>query len=379
MALLNYVQPNITFMKKPLLNLRRSLYGGLLIAGVLTTGALSAQITVGQFNVAGIGTVIPQSLDTLPTGINPGSASGTAQTWDFSGLNEHEIDTMVFANPSWTPNGADFPGANLAAVVESDDGDFYVYLDKNANGLSVVGQAADFFQTGTPVSIPVTPSEMILEFPATYNSTYSGTSGFDITLDGSSIDPNIDSVRLKQTRVESYIIDAFGDVTTPLGTYPSIRVNVSETVTDSSWILAFGMWTLADNSTEMGTTYDWWTDDPNVGFPLVTMEVDGGGNIQSVTYLKTLPAPTSVQELENGTNINVYPNPTSDFVNVVLDVELQGSIEIYNVNGQLIDSQQITQLNTTFDVSNQNNGVYLYILRGESGEMLSTGKFTVAR
>lgn len=347
----------------------------LLIAGLLTAGSLSAQITVTQWDIAAEGSVIPQARDTMPSGVVAGTG-GANQTWDYSSINEHEVDTLTFTNPAWTQNGADFPTANLAAVFGQGGQSFVFYLEKDANGLRGIGQAGDLFGTGM-MSLPLNPADVIIEFPAEYMDTYSGSSGFDETFDGSGI--GVDSIRIKSVTQKSYTIDGWGDVTTPLGTYPALRVNATTTQTDSSWMYAFGIWQLVDDNTTNGGQIEFWTDDANVGFPLVTLGLDSAGNVEGVDWLKALPSPNGVNEFDNGATVSVYPNPTSSFVNFVVESENARSVEIYNVNGQLIEAKNINNLATTFDVSGQVSGMYMYMLKAENGELLTTGKFTVLK
>lgn len=361
-----YFSINITSMKKNLL----------FVASLLTATTLSAQITVLNSHVAPIGSIIPQAYDTLPSGLTPGSA-GANQTWNYANINEHEVDTMTFTNPAWTPNGGDFPAANIAAVVSNQDGDAYVYIDRSSSGLVTIGQAVDFFGTGSPVSIPLNPNQVIINFPANYLDTYSGTSGFDVTMDGSTL--NIDSIRLKQVMDRAYTIDGWGSITTPIGTYDALRIELTETSIDSSWGMIAGVWQFFEESVETSNTYDWWTADASVGFPVLTMDVDGNGNAEAISYLKALPTPDGVAEGVDGSKISIYPNPTSNLVNFVVESDNAHSIEVYDVTGQLIETQQIQRLATTFDMSNATAGVYLYVLKGANGQALHTGKFSVVK
>jgi hypothetical protein len=348
----------------------------LFAAAAITAGTLSAQVTVTSAHVAPMGSVIPQANDTMPNALDAGSA-GANQTWNYTALNEHELDVLTFTNPDWTSNGADFPGSNLAATLTTVDGDMYIYLNKTASGLHIVGQAVDFLGTGAPASVPNDPDQVLINFPANYQDTYSGTSAFDITLDGSPF--GIDSVRLKNSTDRTYEIDAWGSITTPIGTYDALRLNSTDVSTDSTWGMIAGMWQFFDSGVETSYSFDWWTADASVGFPIVSMEADMNGNALSVTYLKTLPTVTGLAEGIDGSKVSVYPNPTSNYVNFVIESDNASIIEVYDVTGKLIDAQQIERLATTFDMSNSSAGMYMYILKDASGNMLHNGKFSVVK
>jgi photosystem II stability/assembly factor-like uncharacterized protein len=70
-------------------------------------------------------------------------------------------------------------------------------------------------------------------------------------------------------------------------------------------------------------------------------------------------------------SLKIYPNPAND--NITIETPTLGSISILNINGQQLHQQEITEPNTTIDVSNFPNGVYLVKLIGEKG--VQVGKF----
>ena len=86
-----------------------------------------SQITVTDSDIASVGDVIYQAVDTLPSSsIQPGNA-GPYQSWDFSSLQVMELDQTEFISPVGTPYAFMYPSANLCA--ELDDGE-YMYIEK---------------------------------------------------------------------------------------------------------------------------------------------------------------------------------------------------------------------------------------------------------
>ena len=67
--------------------------------------------------------------------------------------------------------------------------------------------------------------------------------------------------------------------------------------------------------------------------------------------------------------INVYPNPTSDFVNIDFDMEkISGKINIINMEGKTIKSQHfLSKHNITLDLENEISGLYIIQLEDELG------------
>ena len=73
----------------------------------------------------------------------------------------------------------------------------------------------------------------------------------------------------------------------------------------------------------------------------------------------------------NVQNIQLYPNPTNDILNVELSLNTEDRIqlEVYSMTGQLvksIDLGMITELNTTLDLSDLNSGIYHVRILGEN-------------
>ncbi|MCB0700237.1 MAG: aryl-sulfate sulfotransferase [Chitinophagales bacterium] len=89
------------------------------------------------------------------------------------------------------------------------------------------------------------------------------------------------------------------------------------------------------------------------------------------TYSCTLyPASVNDTKLEN--HISVYPNPTSDILNIHVDIQADYSIKLYNINGQCLVSKQVENNSETIqlNISALNSGVYfLSISNGEEVKM----------
>ena len=82
--------------------------------------------------------------------------------------------------------------------------------------------------------------------------------------------------------------------------------------------------------------------------------------------------------------LKVYPNPASDQLTIdATELNLTSALqtlEIYNLQGQLVEQYAITSNNNliTVDVSNLNNGVFFYTVKSEN-QPFASGKFSVLR
>ena len=77
---------------------------------------------------------------------------------------------------------------------------------------------------------------------------------------------------------------------------------------------------------------------------------------------------TSIEEIEYfNKEVKIYPNPATSILNIsLLDVASQYSIQIYNVQGEIVKVVEPNEITTEIDVSNFFSG--LYFMRVESNE-----------
>lgn len=76
--------------------------------------------------------------------------------------------------------------------------------------------------------------------------------------------------------------------------------------------------------------------------------------------------------------INVYPNPATNFVNFKVDGLENGTVTINSVTGQEVVNTTISN-SKQVDVSNLNNGVYIYTVRNANGEVVKTNKLVIRK
>jgi len=103
-----------------------------------------------------------------------------------------------------------------------------------------------------------------------------------------------------------------------------------------------------------------------------------GGN-----YVANCGQPTGVSEVKDNTEkVSVYPNPNNgNFTLVIASVTKQSlnTVEIYNVLGEKIYQSNIYSDNSEINLTGQPNGIYLYRVITETGELVGQGKVVVQR
>ncbi len=82
----------------------------------------------------------------------------------------------------------------------------------------------------------------------------------------------------------------------------------------------------------------------------------------------------SVEEIPES-NLNLYPNPANDNLNIIGITDRINSIEIYDISGKLVSS--VANPNNTISISDLSNGTYLIKIKTDENEFWK--KFEVVR
>lgn len=353
----------------------------ILAAFVLSALGSKAQITITTADIAAPVKVIYQANDTLLTSSAIVGSFGISQTWNMTSLANHTTDTMTFMSASWLPN-ANFPTSNL--IIKQGWQNNYIYATNSASSFTIEGLSgtADFGAGPMTINQVNTPSEILMNFPGTYLSSFTNNyvNNTNIYL---GYDPGfgfvIDSVRLHSHVKKTSLVDAWGTLTTPLGTFNVLRVE--ETVvrhdTTDAQIPAFGGWIYdVDDTADSTTGYSWWAN--GVGFPLVSIKLDSLSNVKQTQWLLALPS-VGINEYTNATSVIVYPNPAQNEITFALETSKVASIQVFDVAGRMIDTYTVSGAIASINTSAFANGIYSYALIGNDKAILNRGKFTVAK
>ena len=55
------------------------------------------------------------------------------------------------------------------------------------------------------------------------------------------------------------------------------------------------------------------------------------------------------------------------------------SIQVMDITGKLVESVLVKGNDTKLDLSNYHNGIYLYQIKAEDGQLIKSGKFNVSK
>lgn len=252
---------------------------------------VGAQIIITTADMPVSTDTIYQANDTLPT-ISIG-APGINQTWNMTSLVIHTMDTSMVLPYSTAPN-PEFSTANLV-IAQQGPQDFYGYVLNTASDMILLGGAGVVDIGGNPIQINQisTPAEILFNFPTAYNSTYTqnySTSAkfyFGQTIQGITID----SIHQKSGIKKTFLVDAWGTLTTPLagGPYNVLRTKEVKVTHDTTQAFFFGSWNDIPGgiSADSTATYNWWAN--GIHAALATATMDSTGFVNNVQWLMAIP------------------------------------------------------------------------------------------
>lgn len=333
--------------------------------------ALQSQITIQYSDIDLFGVKAIQSMDTLPDpSIHEGGLGMMA--WDFSKLKADVDVQLEFVDPATTPKGSEFPQSNICMV--SDSLAFaYLSIDEQAMKLlGLYGILPSPFDTSKTIELVLRfqPAQSVLRFPATFGQSYDETVRTKLQFAGGDLGLPFDSVRLESTTERIVSIDAFGELTTPTGTYEVIRSSELELSWDTSYIYYLGTWQVADAASEPDSVYNFnfWTNASGLGFPVVQLQLEPEFDFRSASWLKDFTLSTA--EYARQVAIEVWPNPAAGQLYVSSDDPRPGTIEIFDMNGRLFTSRSWDGQRGVIDVSQLPTGTHLLTLKDQSGRMI---------
>jgi len=226
----------------------KKLYATFLL--LITAGTtILAQPTYTQASLPSVGTVLTM-INVNPSGLVPGNA-GANQTWNFGAAAPNgTTSTSYILSPASTPYSASFPGASFVERTTNAAGSSaFVYFSSNASNAEMIGLVDS--TTSLLISYSYSNPRRIMNFPFTYNSTFTDAStAFASYMSGSY------TINQYRRGTVTFTGDAYGTVTNPAGTFSNtLRTKTVESVTDS--ILVVGLPVPASIVTTNTVSYSW--------------------------------------------------------------------------------------------------------------------------
>jgi len=308
-----------------------------------------AQITINRSNLGNfIGkSYIIANTETDVEDISVGGA-GPNQTWNFSSLGNDFQDSIAFISPFSLPCASDFPTSNLA-IAQSIGA---TYLEESSSFLHILG-FCDIDPVSGNSAIKYNNPERIVSFPLTYNSTYSGQSNY-VSKQISDI-PGFDSTRTTELNNYNFIVDGWGNVTTPEGSFPCLRKKLTSIFTYSFEAKSLGIWVfVGEPSVDTSINYEFYSQN---SLFIANIMQDVSGVTTAAAYFKS--GSVGVKSIEKNTHaFQVYPNPSQGKFTFSSENAALKTIQIFNTLGAEIGKFALEQGFKDFDLSAFPSGIY---------------------
>jgi hypothetical protein len=331
------------------------------IAVLVILGAYaSAQVTIQSANLPTGGDVLNQDVATLLS--NPDlTQTGANQTWYFGpdiiqpqnttnttncvDVSDTPLVYQIFFNNPFDPaHNSDFGvGVDSFGVATLSFQDVYQYYKNSGSVYSITGMGASI--NGVPLASQMNDTDVIFDVPVEFQNTGESFSSLVFAI------PTFGSYSTDQHR--TYEVDGWGTLVLYQESYDVLRVRSVINATDSIYAEAFGFGFSFPRPESV--EYKWLSPDYNV--PVLEI-ITTAGTISSVL---TRQLPVGVNEVNN-INVEVFPNPAAQFLQIRSAVSGNGNIQIFNAAGEMVIETN-NGLNTRIDVSHLANGNYTVVLK----------------
>ena len=366
-------------------------------------GSLSAQISLTN-------AVFPQPGDVLKTtnGTNLEgvvmTSGGDNQTWDYSQINVEGLNEDMFIDPSEGLNVGAYPNATL--LISGQGGESY--FKTNDNTFEFLG-----FAGGDPTGFGI---ELITHFqPALIESraplnyldlhTYGSETNIPFSADAlpggflDSLPIAPDSLRIRNILDRTDLVDAWGTITIPGGTYDVIRLKRVEYIETRLDIKLGGLpWLdVTDQFGDFGggtggmdffgidttVTYSYLSNESKE--PIAVFSLDGKESfVENATFKSLLVNPVDETKETLNPNLYAFPNPAINEVKFEFSNLKKGNydLKIFNILGLEVYGQSYAisgSKTVKIDISRLRKGTYLYSLLDEKGKAITTKRLIVIR
>lgn len=336
---------------------------------------VSAQITISDNDVFGIGDVVYQGVDINPQAFSSLFNPGANQTWDLTSLSSSYIDTLKFFDPNNTLYSNLYPNANLCLDEEDLN-----YFNITSQGIYFLGIKDTVFNNPLLfIPLPLSNGQTYSEGPIVIADEVISGPFLSIAIPPSVVSiltgnlaNRADSAVIQVNSTVEYIVDGEGEVILPMGSCNALRMkgirnDVSVlNVYCVDTISQQGIWVnnvpfssipflagYSNNETQI--RYQWLTNDPNYEFLLVEMFVDSLDNILGGISFQTANT-TSVNEYYHN-SISVYPVPGKKVLYIDTHNLNELTYSILDVNGRLLKTDSFVQ-KIKINISDFSSGVY---------------------
>lgn len=306
-------------------------------------------ISVANFGFAQpiISNVVPNYGDQLvynqaDIALSPGAA-GANITWDFSDstVDEYSANYTV-SHPDEVEGSDQFPDATMVWVVDLDFLVLNSFISFANNKFTDYGSVSSGMgiNSGRVYDNP----EVHFAHPLNYEDTGSDTYDGSLVMVGNENPLSGES---------SYIIDGYGTIITPYGTYENV-LRITSTKVEN--FTALGS-TVTSNITETS----WYSQDYPMPVFMINSTIDSGSPTEpehTATALVSYSGSTGVDKISTDKLFGIYPNPAADHITISSDFQGLAELKIFSVDGKIVANKSVRK-NDKINMSHLQSGYYI--------------------
>ena len=337
----------------------------------LLTNISAAQISLQENDFSSAGDTVRIS-NSVQVDYDP-SQTGEGLTWDYSSLSANSQFLREFTSIGFSPVQFTFgilaptpyqatyfipentiPLDQLNGFLPVELSDARSYLKSSQDSITRVGFSVKV--SGVDVAFKSDTIETKYKFPIDYQQQFT-TRGYTFI----DLNPAAD-FKIKQHRYVTSIIDGYGQLVLPFGTFEVLRLKREINEIDSVYQTFFGSGEWFGAPPILTTEYEWLGENAkDVLLKIVVNNQNGVSQIQGIEYQDTYLGLDAGLE-DNTSSVEIFPNPTSDEFTLISTKEVL-NFRLVDPMGKILIQHKNSQSNTIkIDLSSYSTGIYTVIL-----------------
>ncbi len=359
------------------------------LLSIFTSIQLFAQITLVHTDFATTNDTVRMSSSFEPT--IDFATTGPSQIWDFSNLTptgqtlknfQPVANAGAFANfifgtfapvkyqASYFIESTTLPLQQITSFLPIGIQDVFQFNKRTADSLTAVGIALTVSFNGSATTIPIQSDtiETPYDFPLAFGNTH-------FSRGATSVDFNpIYNAKWNQHRSRFTEVDGYGSITTPYGTFETLRIRHDIDEIDSLYTeLPFIGATWIPLDIPASHQYEWWTNgEKEPILRISTTEILGNETVTAIEY-RDIFRPEFAGLIDNdiSSEVKIFPNPSDDKVEIIAPTELE-RLSIWNAAGQIVYENENSTSMLTLNVSAFESGNYWIFGQTSKGTFLKS-------
>ena len=305
--------------------------------------------------------------------------SGPNNTWDFSSLQASSQYVKTF-NPigfssilvqatfgflastnyqaSYFTQNNDLPIELLSNFLPVSVSDLNSYTHSSSSKISSIGYSLSVNSQAVPFKSDTIETRYSL--PLDFNDTYDSR-GYTL------VDFNpVADFKFKQYRQRNSIVDGWGTLILPNGTYNVLRIKHQINEIDSIFQGLFPFQPVIGIPPIQTTEYEWLGENKkDVLLKVVVSNTNGGEQIQSIEYQDSYLS-LSVEEQEIELDLYLVPNPAENKISIQSTLSIK-KYQIFDITGKfIVEKSNIDSPNFEIDITELPLGTYFISLNAEN-------------